>query len=268
MKIYHYAAYEKSALRKLSQVHIAGEEEVDTWPRENLLVDLYETVRNSLVVSTRSYSIKKLEPLYMGQHLRAGDVTDAGASVVAYAQYMQARDAHDTPTANEILASIADYNEYDCLSTLRLRDWLLSLEEHQPQSLPAIPLQEESKEQYEPSAEELRLQDYLANLPQGQALSDDDRAIAMVAAATGYNRREKKQFWWEHFDRLSAPIDDWSDVRGVFSVDSAEVLEDWHKPTERARTFTRITKLNGTLAEGSLLSPRVIGICHVYGPSA
>nr|WP_244652578.1 bifunctional RecB family nuclease/DEAD/DEAH box helicase [Glutamicibacter sp. FBE19] len=255
MKIYHYAAYEKSALRKLSQVHIAGEEEVDTWLRENLLVDLYETVRNSLVVSTRSYSIKKLEPLYMGQHLRAGDVTDAGASVVAYAQYMQARDAHDTPTANEILASIADYNEYDCLSTLRLRDWLLSLEEHQPQSLPAIPLQEESKEQYEPSAEELRLQDYLANLPQGQALSDDDRAIAMVAAATGYNRREKKQFWWEHFDRLSAPIDDWSDVRGVFSVESAEVLEDWHKPTERARTFTRITKLNGALAEGSLLSP-------------
>jgi len=255
MKIYHYAAYEKSSLRKLSQVHIAGEEEVDTWLRENLLVDLYETVRNSLVVSTRSYSIKKLEPLYMGQHLRAGDVTDAGASVVAYAQYMQARDAHDTPTANEILASIADYNEYDCLSTLRLRDWLLSLEEHQPQSLPAIPLQEESKEQYKPGAEELRLQDYLANLPQGQALSDDDRAIAMVAAATGYNRREKKQFWWEHFDRLSAPIDDWSDVRGVFSVDSAEVLEDWHKPTERARTFARITKLNGALAEGSLLSP-------------
>ncbi|WP_349931256.1 TM0106 family RecB-like putative nuclease [Glutamicibacter mishrai] len=255
MKIYHYATYEKSALRKLSQVHIAGEEEVDTWLRENLLVDLYETVRNSLVVSTRSYSIKKLEPLYMGQHLRGGDVTDAGASVVAYAHYMQARDANDDATASEVLASIADYNEYDCLSTLRLRDWLLTLEDHQPQSLPAMPLQEEAKKEYEPTPEELRLQDYLANLPSGQPLSDDDRAIAMVAAATGYNRREKKQFWWEHFDRLSAPVDDWSDVRGVFSVDSAEILENWHKPTERARTFTRLTKLNGTLAEGSLLSP-------------
>ncbi|KSU66737.1 TM0106 family RecB-like putative nuclease [Arthrobacter sp. NIO-1057] len=255
MKIYHYAPYEKSALRKLSQVHIAGEEIIDSWLRENLLVDLYETVRNSLVVSTRSYSIKKLEPLYMGQHLRGGDVTDAGASVVAYAQYMQARDAHDSATANEVLASIADYNEYDCLSTLRLRDWLLSLEEHHPQTLPAMPLAEDTKEAYEPSAEELRLQDYLANLPQGQALSDDDRAIAMVAAATGYNRREKKQFWWEHFDRLSAPVDDWSDARGVFIVDGAEVLEDWHKPTERARTFTRVTRLSGTLAEGSLLSP-------------
>lgn len=255
MKIYHYAAYEKSALRKLSQVHIAGEEEVDTWLRENLLVDLYETVRNSLVVSTRSYSIKKLEPLYMGSHLRGGDVTDAGASVVAYAQYMQAKASNDEATATAVLESIADYNEYDCLSTLRLRDWLLSLEEHHPASLPEMPLLEETGNEYEPTAEELRLQEYLASLPQGQPLENDDRAIAMVAAATGYNRREKKQFWWEHFDRLSAPMDEWSDVRGVFTVDSAHVLEDWHKPTERARTLTRISKLEGTLAEGSLLSP-------------
>lgn len=255
MKIYHYAAYEKSALRRLSQVHIAGEDEVDQWLRENLLVDLYETVRNSLVVSTRSYSIKKLEPLYMGEHLRSGDVTDAGASVVAYAHYMQAVAAGDAPLAEQVLKSIADYNEYDCLSTLRLRDWLLSLPNVQPRTLPDMPPEQQPDNAYEPSAEEVRLQDYLAALPAGVALSDDDKAIAMVAAATGYNRREKKQFWWEHFDRLSAPMEDWSEVRGVFSVSSAEVLEDWHKATERARTFTRITKLYGTLAEGSLYSP-------------
>jgi hypothetical protein len=28
----------------------------------------------------------------------------------------------------------------------------------------------------------------------------------MVAAATGYHRRERKQFWWQHFDRVEAPI--------------------------------------------------------------
>lgn len=255
MKIYHYAAYEKSALRKLSQVHIAGEEVVDQWLRENLLIDLYETVRNSLVVSTRSYSIKKLEPLYMKEHLRSGDVTDAGASVVAYAQYMSALDSSSDQLATQILESIADYNEYDCLSTLRLRDWLLSLVNFQPQAHPEVALLDEVADEYEPSEEEVRLQDYLAQLPPNQVLSNDDRAIAMVAAATGYNRREKKQFWWEHFDRLSAPMDDWSDVRGVFIVDSAEILEDWHKATERARTLTRVSKIHGTLAEGSLLSP-------------
>ncbi len=255
MKIYHYAAYEKSALRKLSQVHIAGEDEVDQWLRENLLIDLYDTVRNSLVVSTRSYSIKKLEPLYMGEHLRAGEVTDAGASVVAYAQYMEARDSGDSRTAQHVLDSIADYNEYDCLSTLRLRDWLLSVGDFQPHALISESAVQEATEEYEPTPEELRLHNYLAALPQSEPLSADDRAIAMVAAATGYNRREKKQYWWDHFDRLSKPMDEFSDVRGVFMVDSAQVLEPWQKATPRARTLTRTSRLRGTLAEGSLLSP-------------
>ena len=255
MKIYHYAPYEKTALRKLSQIHIAGEEEVDQWLRENLLIDLYETVRNSLVISTRSYSIKKLEPLYMGDHLRGGDVTDAGASVVAYAHYASALTKGDTQKAEHIRQSIADYNEYDCLSTLRLRDWLLSLPSSRPQQQLDVPEPETPASEYEPTAEELRLQEYLKNLPVDEPLSDDDRAIAMVAAATGYNRREKKQFWWEHFDRFTRSIDEWADTRNVFVVHSGEVLEDWHKATERARTLTRVTKLYGTLAEGSLLSP-------------
>ena len=66
MHVYHYAAYEKTALRKLSVMHVAGEDVVDEWLREGLLVDLYQTVRNSIRISENSYSIKKLEPLYMG----------------------------------------------------------------------------------------------------------------------------------------------------------------------------------------------------------
>ena len=102
---------------------------MDSWLREGLLVDLYATVRHSLRISEASYSIKKLEPLYMGNNLRSGDVKDAGASVVAYAAYCTARDGGPgtQPEAAAILASISDYNEYDCLSTLRLRDWLLEL---------------------------------------------------------------------------------------------------------------------------------------------
>ena len=92
MHVYHYAAYEKTALRKLSVMHVAGEDTVDQWLRDGLLVDLYQTVRNSIRISENSYSIKKLEPLYMGQNLRSGDVKDAGASVVAYAHYCDARD--------------------------------------------------------------------------------------------------------------------------------------------------------------------------------
>ncbi|NUP60130.1 MAG: TM0106 family RecB-like putative nuclease, partial [Pseudarthrobacter sp.] len=90
MHVYHYAAYEKTALRNLSLVHQAGEDIVDGWLRQGLLVDLYATVKHSLRISEASYSIKKLEPLYMGDNLRSGDVKDAGASVVAYAAYCAA----------------------------------------------------------------------------------------------------------------------------------------------------------------------------------
>ena len=119
--------YEKTALRKLSVMHVAGEDIVDEWLREGLLVDLYQTVRNSIRISENSYSIKKLEPLYMGTNLRSGEVKDAGASVIAYAQYCDASDNERPDEAATILAGISDYNEYDCLSTLELRNWLLGL---------------------------------------------------------------------------------------------------------------------------------------------
>ncbi|XAS68190.1 TM0106 family RecB-like putative nuclease [Micrococcaceae bacterium Sec5.7] len=260
MHVYHYAAYEKSALRNLSLAHVAGEDTVDAWLRDGLLVDLYATVRQSLRISEASYSIKKLEPLYMGDNLRSGDVKDAGASVVAYAAYCGARDGGDEAEAAAVLASISDYNQYDCLSTLRLRDWLLQLPRpavkpkdqdpandggtRLPAGTPAAPASE-------PIAEELRLQEYLAGLPDNRAWTDDEQAIAMVAAATGYHRREKKQFWWEHFDRIDNDVDGWSEKRNVFLVEDGRIVQDWAKAKPAERMLTRVARLRGTMTEGS-----------------
>lgn len=267
MHVYHYAAYEKSALRNLSVTHLAGEDIVDNWLREGVLVDLYATARHSLRISEPSYSIKKLEPLYMGSNLRSGDVKDAGASVVAYAAYCAARDDGDAAGARGILASISDYNEYDCLSTLRLRDWLLNLRSSAARLPPGEPFGAETHDagaqrpllpdvpDAEPTPEELRLREYLAGLPDTRPWTNDERAIAMVAAATGYHRRERKQFWWEHFDRTESEIDHWSEHRNVFVVDSAEVVSDWvlARPTVRMRT--RVVRLSGTMSEGSDFKP-------------
>ena len=260
MHVYHYAAYEKTALRNLSLAHQAGEDTVDTWLREGLLVDLYATVRQSLRISEASYSIKKLEPLYMGSNLRSGDVKDAGASVVAYAAYCAARDAGDDAEAGRVLASISDYNQYDCLSTLRLRDWLLDVA-GQPGGAQADraasagqPTQGASPERAAPAEEtpeETRLREFLAGLPEDLAWNNDQRAIAMVAAATGYHRRERKQFWWQHFDRVEAPVENWADQRNVFLVSSAEVASDWALAKPRERMRTRTLRLRGTMTEGS-----------------
>ena len=281
MHVYHYAPYEKTALRNLSLAHQAGEDTVDAWLRQGLLVDLYATVRHSLRISEASYSIKKLEPLYMGDNLRSGEVKDAGASVVAYAAYCAARDEGRQEDAHAILASISDYNQYDCLSTLRLRDWLLQLGQdagvpgerglgaaealdaagggrHAAPGRVQVPdagTANDEASQAPASPEEARLREYLAALPDHRPWTDDERAIAMVAAATGYHRRERKQFWWQHFDRVEAPLDSWSEQRNVFVVSSAEVVSDWALAKPRERMRTRVLKLRGTMTEGSDFRP-------------
>ncbi|GAB3547362.1 TM0106 family RecB-like putative nuclease [Arthrobacter tumbae] len=253
MHIYHYAAYEKSALRNLSLIHLIGEEAVDTLLRDGVLVDLYETVRTSLRISDRSYSIKKLEPLYMGSNLRSGDVTDAGASVVAYAQFCEARDSGNTERASEILAGISHYNQYDCLSTLELRNWLLGLAAERGIGL-AQPQEPKVDRSEPPTPEEQVLLDHVFSLPTTRVLTDDEQAIAMVAAAVGYHRREAKQFWWEHFDRLGSPVDDWSNTRDVFIVRHATVVHDWKKPNARSN-HVRELDLCGISSEGSDFKP-------------
>ena len=261
MHVYHYAAYEKTALRKLSVMHVAGEDTVDGWLREGLLVDLYQTVRNSIRISENSYSIKKLEPLYMGSNLRSGDVKDAGASVVAYAHYCDARD-NERPeeAATTILAGISDYNEYDCLSTLELRNWLLGLARergikpggdaaHAATASTAVGAGAGSG----PASAELDpLEVALAELAgPGVGLSEDDRkAVSMLAAAVSYHRRERKAFWWAHFDRCeNGPDTHHQQDRNVFLVEDAEVLEDWWK--DGAKLPERRVKLIGTVSPGS-----------------
>ncbi|MET1065847.1 MAG: TM0106 family RecB-like putative nuclease, partial [Arthrobacter sp.] len=271
MHVYHYAAYEKTALRKLSVMHVAGEDIVDQWLRDGLLVDLYQTVRNSIRVSENSYSIKKLEPLYMGKNLRSGDVKDAGASVVAYAHYCDARDDGRAEEAATILAGISDYNEYDCLSTLELRNWLLGLARERgiepgsgvtpgsgssatstsPSTAAAAAGQISADSEPDP-AELDPLEVTLAELAgPGVGLSEDDRkAVAMLAAAVSYHRRERKAFWWAHFDRCeNGPDTHHQQDRNVFLVEAAEVLEDWWK--DGAKNPERRVKLIGTVSPGS-----------------
>ncbi len=271
MHVYHYAPYEKSALRRLSVEHgtVTDEDTVDDWLRTGLLVDLLDTVRQSVRISEDSYSIKKLEPFYM-EGGRKGDVTNAGASVVAYADYCAARDAglagdtDQAAKARETLASISAYNEYDCLSTLRLRDWLLRIGAAvqapgwtEGSGKLNVPKPRESS--YEPSPEVLRLQQSLDTLAAdragGQPPTAEETAIAMVAAAASYHRREDKQFWWGHFDRLEKETDDWPQERNIFIVRDAEVVADWEKSTPRARTESRRLKLTGTATEGSDFRP-------------
>ncbi|UFU06851.1 TM0106 family RecB-like putative nuclease [Ruania halotolerans] len=124
MHVYHYAGYEQYTLRNLAMRH-GGVEEVEELLGSGVFVDLYRTVKASVRVSQSSYSLKKLEPLYMGSERRSG-VTSGGDSVVAYEEACAMRARGDEAGYRSRLAELAEYNRYDCLSTRRLRDWLLA----------------------------------------------------------------------------------------------------------------------------------------------
>jgi predicted RecB family nuclease len=86
LRIYHYADYEKSAMRRLSQQHATREREISEWLSKNVLVDLRPIVKHAIVLGEPNYSIKSVEHLYMGA--RQADVTNAGDSVVAYQRWI------------------------------------------------------------------------------------------------------------------------------------------------------------------------------------
>ncbi len=122
LHIYHYAAYECTALKRLMSKYASREFEVDQFLRHGVLVDLYTVVRQGLVVGTPSYSLKDVEHLYMPA--RTETITKAGSSVVEYQRWIDEGEPQD-PAASPILAAIRDYNQVDCESTVGLRDWLL-----------------------------------------------------------------------------------------------------------------------------------------------
>ncbi|CCH79531.1 conserved hypothetical protein [Nostocoides japonicum T1-X7] len=257
LHIYHYAAYEKTALLRLAARHGVGEDDVDDLLRDGVLVDLYAVVRSAVRVSQPSYSIKKLEPLYMGDDLREGEVTTAGDSIVVYHEYTDAVVDERADDAARLLEDIRSYNEYDCVSTLRLRDWLVDRAREHGVVLGGVPVDGDEVPAAEGRAPRQmpEVEGALWELvPDRPALerTRDEWALAMLAAAVQYNRREQKPYWWSHFDRLRNPVDEWAQTGEVFQIDSGEVMSDWSKEG-RQRSLRRTVRLAGRFGGGSAL---------------
>ena len=285
MHIYHYAAYEKSALLRLAARYGVGEQEVDDLLREGVLVDLYAVVRAAVRVSQESYSIKKLEPLYMGEELRRGPVATGGDSIVAYHEFVQARIEGREEEAVQRLESIRAYNEYDCLSTLRLRDWLLAQADGSGAGVGLVQVDVDAGTSEAGGSEggtgqaggggagaggvdaapgadrpagtmwaraealEQQLRELLGDKPAHER-TRDEQALALVSAALQYNRREVKPYWWQHFDRLRHPVDEWAGQAEVFLVGRAEVVAEWGK-TGNQKVLRRRLEVTGRQGRGS-----------------
>ena len=211
LHVYHYAAYERTKLTKLMQRHATREEEVDALLRGGILVDLYQVVRQAVQVSQESYSIKKLEPLYLPA-ARGGAIQGGAASVVAFERWLDTRD-------QRILDEIGAYNALDCESTWRLRDWLegrrrdaeraLGVSVARPEPPSAAPPAKVAAEDAEVAALAALL---TADLPgERSAWGRPERARWLLAQLLSFHRREQKPEWWEYFRRLELSDEELAD---------------------------------------------------------
>ena len=202
--VYHYAAYETTAAKRLMSRYATREDEVDRLLRGRVFVDLHRVARQGLRASVESYSIKKLEPFY--DFVRDVDLTAATRALVGFEARLESGAAHDATDA--LRAGIEGYNRDDCLSTLRLAEWLEAcrgeLRDLTGEPVPRPVLREEEREQEREGAAEVQvLFDALtAGLPADDvALDDEQRGRRLLAYLLDFHRREDKSTWWEFFHR-------------------------------------------------------------------
>jgi uncharacterized protein len=272
--IYHYAPYEKTALKRMMMTYQVKLDELDILLREEVFVDLYATVRGAIRISAASYSIKELEPLYMGEQRDQDGVTSGGASILAYQQYRELRKT-DPAAAEKQLDDLEDYNRYDCLSTLRLRDWLMQragdagvLDQIKPRSkaMKADAATDAKRAAVQSQQELTRRLQLCAGDGTPTTRTAEQQGFAMLASALNYYRMEHNVFWWEHFERLQNPIDDWADTRDVFLIDLVTVEQDWLPRGGRARNHHRTLQLTGGWAPGSRPGNSVFALYAKPGP--
>jgi uncharacterized protein len=198
LHVYHYAAYEVTALKRLMSLHGTRESQVDDLLRRRKFVDLYRVVRETIRVSEPSYSIKSIETFYRGK--REGEVTNAGASIVFYERWKEARD-------DAILEEIRRYNEDDCRSTEALCMWLRGLVpagEMLAVSPADAAVPEKSGEKR--AEAEARLERYRQRLTGGlpadrAAWTPEDEMCEVTFQLLDFHRRQVKPAWWALFDR-------------------------------------------------------------------
>jgi predicted RecB family nuclease len=213
LHVYHYAAYEITALKRLMGRYGTREAELDDLLRRGVFVDLLKVVRNALRASRPGYGLKEMEAFLDFE--RQAEVKDGGASIVIFEQWMQTGE-------QALLDQIDAYNREDCIATRLLRDWLLELKRQAGPIAPAPP-PEEPKPTPERKAERAELSARL--LGAGEELA---------AHLLDYHDRERKPVWWAFFDRIEMTPDEL--VEDAESIGQVELVSG-PEPVKKSQAY-------------------------------
>ena len=220
LHIYHFAPYEPAALKRLMGRYASREEEVDFLLRSERFVDLYSVVRNGLRASVESYSIKKLEPLY--SYARATALSDANTALANVQACLELDELDSIEDSDRSL--VEGYNSDDCLSTLKLREWLerrrASLINDGTEVPRPVPRNGEPSENL--TRWQQKINALIARLT-GDVPSDlskrspEQHARWLLAYSLDWHRREHKAVWWEYYRLRDLSADELFDERAALS---------------------------------------------------
>jgi uncharacterized protein len=230
--VYHYASYERSKLGTLAQQHSTREEELDDLLRRDAFVDLFPIVRQTLRTSHEGYSLKDIRTFFM-KEAGAGEVSTALDSIVEFERWRETGD-------DRILNGIERYNEEDCISTLHLRNWLLTRKAEAETAFGvSIPWRPESKKRSEPiAAPDDHNADLRRELMVPNGIDEEAEPRRLLAGLLDYHRREDKPEWWAYFDRFESSteelVNDAEAIAGL--VPTGTVVA----PTGRSRSYTHV----------------------------
>jgi predicted RecB family nuclease len=202
MHVYHYAPYERTALRRLMGKYATREAEVDDLLRHGVLVDLYAVVRQGFIVGTPSYSLKDIERLYLPP--RESEVTSAGGSIVEYQRWL---DSGEPPAWQQspILSAIRDYNRVDCESAGQLRAWLVARQaeagiSYVPENGGEAPAPGGPDRERTPA--EILAETLLTRAADGSETDPERRRVTeLLGWLVEFHRREERPMWWRMFER-------------------------------------------------------------------
>ena len=215
MHIYHFAAYEPAAFKRLMGRYATREEEVDSMLRADLFVDLHTVLKQAMLASVEQYSLKRLEAL--PAFVRKVPLAESREAMYFVEHKLQLGRDLDLPEKHR--AAMEGYNADDCFATAALRDWLESQRSSAIAAGATIPRPTlgDGAPTQDLDERQKRVAALVDKLKVGIPLKPEDRtkdqaATLMLANLLDWHRRENKAAWWEGY-RLQ-------------ELDDNELLED------------------------------------------
>ena len=240
--VYHYASYERTALKRLANRFAVMEQELMQLEAEHRFVDLYPMVTKSVRIGEPKYSIKNLERHYEFDE-RAG-VQGGEESIEEFVNWRDLEEqlssgvelenrAKTIDDSKAIFNRIREYNIEDVKSTMELYDWLLKFDGAATKPWESVFYRSEEEESGQLTAKQMKLMeleritsylfDPIADYEKGHDAKIDAQVAAWEALAHSvlFYQRENVMFWADLNVRMTLDDEDITQDREAMLVTEA-----------------------------------------------